>query len=162
MKGAVVYDTVFGNTKLVAEAIAEQIRADGHSATTLNLRKEVPGPVQADFIFVGGPTRIKKMTRRVRRFVKKLDKNEWSNKPVVAFDTYGPPGKTDEERRKAEKWINPGAAGGMMEIGHKKGLKMYPSTLRCAVMDLKGPLEPDAFDKAKTFTHEFILSLKEP
>jgi flavodoxin len=159
MKGAVVYDSVFGNTKLVAEAIAEQIQADGHSATTLNLRKEGAKPVQADFLFIGGPTRIKKMTRRVRGYIKKLDKDEWSDKPVIAFDTYGPMAKTDEDRRKGDKWINPGAAKGMIELGRKKGLKMYPATLRCAVVDLKGPLEPEALDKAKRFTHEFILSL---
>jgi flavodoxin len=159
LKGAVVYDSVFGNTKLVAEAIAQQIQAEGHSVTTLNLRKEGAKPVQADFMFIGGPTRIKKMTRRVRGYLKKLDKNEWSEKPVIAFDTYGPLGKTEEERRKGDKWVNPGAAGGIVELGHKKGLKIYPDTLRCAVVDLKGPLEPDALDKAKKFTHEFISSL---
>jgi flavodoxin len=32
MKGLVVYDSVYGNTKMIAEAIAEQISAEGHEA----------------------------------------------------------------------------------------------------------------------------------
>jgi hypothetical protein len=159
MKGAVVYDSVFGNTKLVAEAIAEQIRADGHTVETLNLRQEGSRKIEADFMFVGGPTRLKKMTRNVKGFVKKLDKAYWSTRPIVAFDTYGPLPKTEEERTKAEKWINPGAVGGIRALASGRGLKVHPSSLRCAVTDLKGPLEPEALDKARRFTHEFMLSL---
>jgi len=159
MKGAVTYDSVYGNTKLVAEAIAEQIRADGHSVEVLNLREEGARKIEADFMFIGGPTRLKKMTRNVKHFVKKLDKNYWSTRPVVAFDTYGPLGKTEEEQKKAEKWLHPGAVGSIQALAGKMGLKVHPATLRCAVTDLKGPLEPDAIEKAKKFAHEFAVSL---
>jgi flavodoxin len=159
MKGVVVYDSVYGNTRQVAEAIAEQIKADGHSVETLSLREGGAARIEADFMFIGGPTRLKKMTRNVKRFVKKLDKNYWKTRPIVAFDTYGPLGKTEEERKKSEKWINPGAAGGIQALAGKMGLKVHPTTLRCAVTELKGPLEPDAPDKARKFTHEFISSM---
>lgn len=162
MKGAVVFDSVFGNTKLVAEAIAEQIRADGHEAQLVSLREGGPTSVEADFMFVGGPTRLKKMTRNVKKFVKKLDKSYWGSRTIVAFDTYGPLGKTEEEKRKAAKWLVPGAVGTIVALGNKKGLKMSPKTLRCAVTDLKGPLEPEALIKAKAFAHEILLTLGKP
>jgi flavodoxin len=159
VRGLVVYDSVFGNTKQVAEAIAEQIRADGHSAELVSLRSGGKEQAGADFMFVGGPTRIKKMTRHVKRFMKGLDKGYWSSRPICAFDTHGLPGKTEEERRKGDKWINPGAAGGIIALGGKLGLKMQPTPLRCAVMDMKGPLEPGSLEKAKAFTHGFVASL---
>jgi len=162
MKGLVAYDSVFGNTKQVAEAVAEQIRADGHSAELVSLRsggKERPG---ADFLFVGGPTRFKKMTRPVKKFMKHLDRSYWSSRPIVAFDTHGLPGKTEEERLKSDKWINPGAAGGIIGLGNKLGMKMHPTPLRCAVMDMKGPLEQESLEKAKAFAHEFVSSLHRP
>ncbi|MBU1914613.1 MAG: flavodoxin domain-containing protein [Thermoplasmatota archaeon] len=159
MKGAVVYDSVYGNTKLVAEAIAEQIRADGHSAELLNLRADRRRQIDADFVFIGGPTRMKKMTRNVKGFINRLDKSHWSTRPLVAFDTYGPLGKTEEERKKGEKWINPGAVGGIQALASKMGLKVHPASLRCAVTDMKGPLEPTALEHARKFTHEFAMSL---
>jgi multimeric flavodoxin WrbA len=159
MKGAVVYDSVYGNTKLVAEAIAEQIRTDGHTVEILNLRQEGSRKVEADFMFVGGPTRLKKMTRNVKGFVKKQDRAYWSTRPIVAFDTYGPVPKTEEERKKGEKWIIPGAVGGIQTLASGRGLKVHSASLRCAVTDLKGPLEPEALDKARKFAHEFVMSL---
>ena len=156
MKVAVVFDSVHGNTKQAAEAMAEQIRADGHSVETLNLREQEPRRIEADLMFVGGPTRMKKMTRPVKAFVKRLDRAHWSTKPIVVFDTYGPLGKTEEEKRKAAKWLVPGAVGTIMALGQKMGLKMHPTTLRLAVTDLKGPLEPGSLDRAKAFVHEIV------
>ena len=40
MKAVVVYDTYFGNTKRVAEAIVEQLRADGHEAELRDIRED--------------------------------------------------------------------------------------------------------------------------
>ena len=159
MKGAVVYDSVYGNTRLVAEAIAEQIRASGHEAEVISLKEGGAKEVRADFMFVGGPTRMKKMTRSVKRFVKKLDRTYWNSRTVFAYDTYGPLGKTEEEKRKGAKWLVPGAVGSIQTLGNKMGLKMSPKTLRCAVTDLKGPLEPNALDSARAFTREALESL---
>jgi flavodoxin len=159
VKAVVAYDSVYGNTKLIADAIAEQITADGHSAELLSLREGKRRTVEADVLFVGGPTRFKKMTRPVKGFVKRLDKDYWSKRTLVVFDTYGPLGKTDEEKRKQEKWINPGAVGGIKELAAKRGLKVHPETVRFAVSDLKGPLVPDAVDEARAFAHRVLSAL---
>jgi flavodoxin len=38
MKGLIVFDSYFGNTKSVADAIAEQARAEGHEVEVVCVR----------------------------------------------------------------------------------------------------------------------------
>ncbi len=159
MKAAVVYDSVYGNTKLVAEAIAQQLRADGLQVEIHNLREEKVRQVDADLMFLGGPTRMKHLTRKVKGFIRKLDKSYWSSRPIVVFDTFGPLPKTEEERKRQEPWINPGAAGEMQGLAKEKGLKVYPQTNRSPVTGLKGPLDPEAVAIAKQFAHEVVASI---
>lgn len=160
MKVAVVYDSVFGNTKQVAEAIGEQLKADGNEVLLLNLRTDNVKQIEADVMFIGGPTRMKHLTRKVKGFVKKLDKDHWSTRPIFVFDTYGPPPKTEEEKRRQETWINPGSAGETQALLAKRGLKVHPTALRSPVTGLKGPLDPDALGKAKHYAHECLATLR--
>jgi len=158
-KGLVVYDSVFGNTKLVAEAIAQEIAAAGHQADLRYLREDVPRAAGADFLFIGSPTRMGKMTRATKRFVKRLGKETWGDRPIVIFDTYGPVPKTAEELAKARKWLEPGAAGRLADLARANGLAVRTPALRCEVTGLKGPLGPAELDKARTYTREFLASL---
>jgi flavodoxin len=55
MKGIVAYDSVHGNTKQVAEAIAEEIRAAGHEVELIFLKESESNVAQGDFLFIGSP-----------------------------------------------------------------------------------------------------------
>ena len=46
MKGLVIYDSVYGNTKKVAEAIAEQIKLDGYDAEMVNLKESASPKIE--------------------------------------------------------------------------------------------------------------------
>ncbi len=83
MKGIVVYDSYYGNTKRVAEAIAEQIKSEGHEAELRSVREDYPSPPQGDFMFVGSPNRMGGVTGRTKRYVKRLDRAVWKDKPVA-------------------------------------------------------------------------------
>ena len=159
MKAAVVYDSVFGNTKLVAEAMAEQLKADGLNVELHNLREEKVRQVDADIMFLGSPTRMKHLTRKVKGFIKKLDKAYWGARTIVVFDTYGPLPRSEEERQRQDRWINPGAVGEMRALAANRGFKVHTSALRSPVVGLKGPLDPEAVTKAKRFAHEIFVSL---
>ncbi len=87
MKGVVVYDTYYGNTKIFAEAIAEQLRVEGHEAELRSVRERYPAPPQGDIMFLGSPVRMGSASRKAKRHVKKLDKDVWKNKPIVVFTT---------------------------------------------------------------------------
>ena len=95
MDVAVVYESLFGNTRDIAEAIAAGIRQADPAARVTVLRVAEAGPGQvaeAGFLVVGGPTHIMRMSSgRTRQMG--LQGN----------------GKSGKDRRRAEP--EPGAAG---------------------------------------------------
>jgi Flavodoxin domain len=58
MRAIVIYESMYGNTRLVAERIADGL-SDGYEVTLLTVREALgaPGP-DADLIVVGGPTHV--------------------------------------------------------------------------------------------------------
>jgi len=160
MKGIVVFDSVYGNTKQVADAIAEQIRADGHTADTLNLGETESRKVEGDFMFVGSPTRMGRMTKNAKVFVEGLDAEYWKSRPIVAFDTVGPFPEDAEKRKIWLGRVTKSAATRMQDNARERGLRVHPEALHIAVTGFKGPLASDALDIARDFTHRFVAGLR--
>ncbi len=157
MKVAVAYDSVYGNTRSVAEAIAGEVRDEGHAVEMWPLREGSGVPTGSELLFLGGPTHLGRMTRPVARFVRGLGPGTGDLRAVVVFDTYGPLGRTDEERRRAERWIRPGAAGDIEEACRARSLFVYPRPLRLEVETLEGPLSAGALDCARAFARFVLL-----
>jgi flavodoxin len=157
----VAYSSVYGNTKLVAEAISQQIRADGGVDVDLvSIDEGAPGSVVGDFMFVGSPTRGGRPTKKAKRFLEDLNVEAWRGKPVVLFDTVGPLPMDAEKRKVWLSRIDKGAADRMKNQLIEKGLSAHPELLHLAVTGFKGPLAVDALDIAKAFAHKFLISLK--
>jgi flavorubredoxin len=156
MKGIVAYDSVYGNTKQVAEAIAEQIRSEGHEVELIAVGDRGVGALIGDFMFVGSPTRIGRMTKRTKEFLEGLDGKYWKDRPIVAFDTVGPLSEDAEKRKKWLSRIDKSAATRMQELARQRGLNAHPEVLHIAVTGFKGPLASDGLDMAKEFVHRFV------
>ncbi len=162
MKIIVAYDTFYGNTKLVAEAIADQAKAEGHEVELRSVKESYPTPPQGDALFVGSPVRIGNLSRPTRRFVKKLDRTAWKDKPIVVFTTTAmgaKPDATDKQKQSAQKWTS--------DVGPKfrdkiraSGLNAVDTVLYVEVKDVKGPLVDTGVEKAKQFTHEVLQAIK--
>lgn len=162
MKGIVAYDTYYGNTKRVAEAIAEQIKADGHGVEMRSVREKYPSPPQGDFLFVGSPNRMAKVSGKTKRFVKKLDVDAWRSKPIAVFVTVlpGPVDEPDEKKKaKADKWVFQ-AGPKLRDLAKARGLNVVDKILHVTVKDMKGPLADNAIEVTKQYTHEFVETLK--
>ncbi|MDH3364389.1 MAG: hypothetical protein OEM29_00050 [Thermoplasmata archaeon] len=156
LKAVIAVDSVYGNTKLVAEAFKEEIEKAGHEVELINLRKEFRVPSEGDLLFIGSPTRVAKMTAKAKKFVKKLDAAAWSGKTVVVFDTHMPLPDDPEKQKKAMKWVEPGAAGRLSVLTAERGLKVHSPPLRFMVSDMKGPLAPGELEKARALAREII------
>lgn len=154
MKGLVAYDSVYGNTKQIAEAIGEEIRAAGHEAQVMSVKDKLPELSGFDFAFVGSPTRIANASRASKRAVKKLARAPWGSKPLCAFDTIMP-GVLEQKGR----W---GTTAGkvLADLGKKHGLNVREPTLHAYVKEIKGPLADDAVNQARAYTKEFLASLQ--
>ncbi len=89
MKTLVVYDSVFGNTAKVAEAmgavLADQVRVMKINELALEQIND------AELLIVGSPTRGFKPTENITNFFKNLPAGSLQGKKAAAFDTRIPP-----------------------------------------------------------------------
>jgi menaquinone-dependent protoporphyrinogen IX oxidase len=160
MKGLILFRSHYGNTRQVADAIAQQIVALGHEATIQDVRQKLPNLQGMDFIMVGCPTRFARADGKALGALKELRKRGFVQKPVAVFDTYGPVLADPKELEKTKKWLFPGAAGIMQRVAKEQGLNVYPGTLRCEVQGgAKGPLAEHQIEKAAFFAKDFISAI---
>jgi flavodoxin len=88
-RALVVYDSKYGNTKLVAEKIAEGIRAAGEIETKVSFLEDVDvGKIPGyDILVIGAPNHYSKPSNRASEFIRKLEGLDLGDKKIAAFDT---------------------------------------------------------------------------
>ena len=160
MKGLILFRSHYGNTKQVADSIAQQITALSHEVTVQDVLQKLPDLQDLDFIMIGSPTRFARADGKALRVLKELRKKGFTQKPVTVFDTYGPVPIDPEKLEKSKKWLYPGAAGIMQRVAKEQSLNVYPETLRCEVLgEGKGPLTDGQLEKTIAFTKSFISAI---
>ena len=110
---AIVYESKYGNTAQVAEAIREAMRGAGvPEVVSMNVDSaDVNRVATFDAILVGSPNHIGGPTRRVKKFIRSLAAFDLSGKRLAFFDTYigGDFGKAVAKMEDEFKARNPGA-----------------------------------------------------
>lgn len=87
MKGLVIYDSVFGNTEKIAQAIGATL-AERESVETLSIGKLTADKMSGlDLFLVGSPTRGFRPTEAISKFLNSIPKNSLTGIQVAAFDT---------------------------------------------------------------------------
>ncbi|MFX1476727.1 MAG: flavodoxin domain-containing protein [Promethearchaeota archaeon] len=77
MKIAILFDSKYGNTKTLAEFMAEKMQARGHEVRLFRTKKTKPKELiefQPMALLVGGPTHMGKPALTLGRYIKKLGK----------------------------------------------------------------------------------------
>ncbi|MCU1479378.1 MAG: hypothetical protein JWQ19_164 [Subtercola sp.] len=78
MKAVVVYESMFGNTRQIADAIADGL-ADANEVTVFNVNRVTPADLEfADLVVVGGPTHVHGMSRASSR----AEAVKWADDPL--------------------------------------------------------------------------------
>jgi len=151
-KVIIVYESKYGNTKLVAETIVEGMREVSGIEAVLSELKEVDLNQLAEFdaILVGSPNHIGGATRSIRKFIDKLGELDLKGKLAAVFDTYI---KQDygKAMRKMEKQISE----------RIPGLKLATSGLSIRVEGMKGPIAEGELPKCKDFGVKIATQLKD-
>ncbi len=147
MKAVLCYVSKYGNTRLLAETIAEEMRRlGGFETTVLELRRiRVEDLANYDMVLIGGPTHFGRPTRRVTKFIETLAERKVSGKSVAVFDTYL---GTDFEKsvKIMEEHIRSSAPG----------LKIIAPGLSIRVADMKGPIVDGELLKCKDFVRQLV------
>jgi len=152
VKVFVVYDTKYGNTKLVAEKIIEGMREVEGIETKLSELKEVDFDKLSyyDAILIGSPNHFGGPTRGVTEFIDNLGKLNLKGKLSAVFDTYLGKGFFEKAVKKMEKRINEKVPS----------LKLITSGLSIRVRGAKGPIVEGELPKCKDFGKKIATQLK--
>jgi len=138
----VVYESKYGNTKLVAESIIAGMNEIEKMETILKEVKDVePEEIRGyDVILVGSPNHFGGPTRAIKKFIDKLGKLGLEGKMGAVFDTY-----LEKDFEKAVKKME-------KRISEKvPGLKLITPGLSIRVQELKGPIAEGELPKCKEF-----------
>jgi len=153
MKGIVVYDTSYGNTKKIAETIAETLKESGVEVDLFYVKDVKKLSVKDyNFLVLGSPTKFGTMSFAIRFFLGKVKSEEWMNKPFAAFDTENPENLEKKEWSAAEKIAT--------KLRDKKMNQLLP-VLKALVLGQKGPLKEGEIDRTKDYARELAIKLKE-
>jgi flavorubredoxin len=147
----VVYESKYGNTKLVAETIAEGVREVEGTAAVVSELKEVDLNKIPDYdvILVGSPNHVGGPTWGIKKFIGKLGKLPLEGKLFAAFDTYL--GKSSEQAmKKIEKRISEKVPGS----------KLVAPGLSIMVKGMKGPISEGELPKCKEFGNKIATHMK--
>jgi flavorubredoxin len=134
-KALVIYDTKFGNTEKVANALVQGLAAQGIIAESVNVdRVAIDRLSEYDALLIGGPTHRQKMSEPMAMFLDKLNKSLVKGKAGFSFDT-------KVEHRFA------GSAGKRIERTLKKlGMKVVRPHASAIVVGREGPLKEGTED----------------
>lgn len=145
----IIYESGYGNTRQVAERIAEGLREN--QKVTVNLAEVKAADIgaigEADIVLLGSPNHMGKPTGSITKFIDKIDKNMIGGKTIAVFDTY-----MFNDYEKAAKRIE-------QQIKQKApGLKMA-GRLSIRVKGMKGPIAEGEIEKASEFGITIAASL---
>jgi len=155
VKAIVVYESKYGNTKLVAETIVEGMnQVTGMEAVRVEVHAvDLTQIDEFDAVLVGSPNHLGRATRSIRKFIDKLETLNLEGKRGAVFDTYITKWSQDFEKvvKKIEK-----------QTAEKVPvLTLVVPGLSIGVEGTKGPITEGELPKCKEFGVKIATQVKE-
>ena len=90
MKALIVYDSLYGNTERIANAIGEKL-SSYHDTKTIKVIKANPNDIDGiDILIIGSPTHGGRFTDPIKTFIGLLPEKELQAIKTLTFDTCFP------------------------------------------------------------------------
>ena len=150
MKGMVVYQSKWGNSRQVAEAVAGGLAEAGHEAEVVAVKSAGSPDPSLDFIVVGGPTRAARAYGPIKRFVKGMKGESWKGKRFATFST-GSTIATNKPSTQASERI--------YEILEANGLEPLAPPFKAGVQNMHGPLVGGELERAVEFGRQLGIHM---
>jgi len=155
MKGIVIYDTTYGNTKKIGETIAETLKQSGIEVDLFYV-KDVKKLKDYDFLVLGSTTKFGTMSFTIKFFLGKIKSEDWVNKPFAAFDTENPE-NVEQARLQNKEWS---AAEKIAEKLREKKMTEVTPVLKALVVGQKGPIVEGEIERTKEYANKLAGELK--
>jgi len=143
LKALFVYHSRYGNTKTVAELIAEGLKVKENIQISIEHVNDVDLTKTDiyDLLLIGSPINLGGPDRSIKKFIKNLSKASFKGTLYAVFDTY----LNEKDRQKA---VNK-----MEKLINKKipDVKMVSPGLSIKVSEIEGPIVEEELIKCKDF-----------
>lgn len=151
-----IYDSLFGNTAIIAHHLAEAARARGKDVLEVKVDETEDQLIKkADILVVGSPTQSFNASKPMLEFLDRLESESIRNKPTLVFDTRIDLNKIDS---KFLRWlVNRGgfATAPISKKLKKKGAKILGAE-GFIVTDREGPLREGELERASAWITSLI------
>jgi flavodoxin len=152
MNALVIYDSTFGNTEKLAQAMAD-VLAERGSVRVLRVTKVQPTDLEGvDLLILGCPTHKRGPSDAVQAFLDCLSKRSLNGIAAAAFDT----------RYRRSRMITGSAARRVSKSLRKAGASIVTGPESFFVADREGPLETGEIERAEAWTREIVGHLQVP
>jgi len=156
MKILIIYDSVFGNTKQIAQAIGNTFSSE-KNIKTIHINDVKPEYlIGLDLLIVGSPTRSFRPTEVIKRFLNKLSSNSLNGISVAAFDTRFSLNHVEPKILRFMVKIGGYAARPITKKLLKKGGEFLQSPEGFIVTGVEGPLKIGELERAENWARLII------
>lgn len=145
MEVLIIFDSNFGNTKKIADQIANQI-GSGASSISVNDFKE-SDLLGIKLLIVGSPINAWRPTKKTANFLDRLDSSKMKNVKAAAFDT------------RVKSFISGNAAKKIAKALENSGMNVIVSPMGFYVKGNEGPLIEGEMKKVEAWVKLIISKL---
>jgi flavodoxin len=146
-KVIIIFESTLGNTRSVAEKIAEGLKSKpGIEVEVTHIKKiDTRQLAKYDAILIGCPTHMGQPTRDTRNLVNKFNDLDVSGKPVAFFNCWGVPACEGKQVKMLEE----------ISLMKAPKIKLVSPGLSVRVPGAKGPVSGEDFGKCVEFGKNF-------
>lgn len=143
MKSLVIYDSTYGNTEKIAQAIAAALPDEAKAVRSKDAG--IAELASTDLLILGAPTNGGRPTPEMLKFLQKLTKSNVGGKKAASFDT-----------RISARWVGifGYAAGKIAKRLQKQGASLVADPEPFFVQGTEGPLKDGEEERAAAWAKE--------
>jgi flavodoxin len=149
MNALIIYDSLYGNTWEITEAIASALRQYGHARTVPAGSVTAEDLAGLDLLVVGGPTQKHGLSPKLEDLLDRIPPEAVAGMPVAAFDT----------RVHIAEWLSGSAADKIAKRLTQMGSRLVLPAESFFVTGKEGPLEQGELQRAQTWAHAALEKL---
>ncbi len=143
MNALVIYDSKFGNTRHIAEAIANALQ-DAYTVDLHAVTDPFEVPPALDLLVIGGPTHAHGVSQPMQLFLKSLPAGSIKDVATATFDT----------RFRKPRFIVGAASLGIAKRLRKHGARIVTEPESFFVESSEGPVEDGEIERAADWARE--------
>ncbi len=158
MKALVIYDSFFGNTERIAQAIGNALGSQQEVQVIRVGNAQAAQLTELQFLFVGSPTRSYQATPAIMTFLKSIPANSLKGIKVAAFDTRFAASDVQSTVLRLVIRFGRFAAQPIADHLKKKGGNLVLPPEGFIVKDAEGPLKEGELERAADWAKRALQS----